>query len=400
MHIRRKYLDVLLKHKNTPLIKVVTGMRRVGKSVLVQQLIDHINENEPKSNCIYINKEDMSFDHIRHARDLNDYVNDILVGQTADKYYLFVDEVQEIEEWQKAISSLLSKGNIDIYITGSNAHLLSSELATLISGRYIEIQIYSFSYEEFLAFREDNDKNKPLNEYLRFGGIPVLHHMEFVEEVAYPYLNSLWNTILLKDIVSRYEVRNIDLLQRVAQFTFDNIGNILSAKAVADYLKSQRIKVGVETIQNYLHYIASTYAIHKVPRYDIKGKRFLEFYEKYYLGDIGLKHAHLGYRESDISGILENIVFLELKRRGYDVSIGKIGDLEIDFIAVNPKRKIYIQVSYLLASPETVNRECEPLFKIKDSYPKWIISLDQHLGDDIEGIKRWYLPDFLLSKDF
>ena len=393
MYTRKSYVDKILQYQNMPLIKVITGMRRVGKSIILQQVIEAIKKKQPDARITYINKEDFAFEKIKTASDLDQAIS-------SNTQYLFLDEVQEIDQWEKIVVSYLAKGNIDIYISGSNAHLLSSELATLISGRYIELPVYPLCLAEFMALQKDNPLVNSFEQYLQYGGMPVLHHMEFSNEIILPYLNSLWNTILLKDIVTRYEIRNVELLQRIAVFVFDNIGHIITAKSIADYLKSQRLKVGVETIQNYLQYLTSTYVLNKVQRYDIRGKRNLEIYEKYFLGDIGLRHALLGDKELEISGTLENIVFLELKRRGYQVSIGKIDELEIDFIATKENQKIYIQVTYLLATPEVISRELSPFYKIKDNYPKWLISLDRHLGTNFEGIKSWYMPDFLLSSEY
>jgi len=401
MHTRNVYIATILRYKNTPLIKVITGMRRVGKSVLLKQVMAHIKSMEPSAACVYLSKEDFAYETVRTAKDLNHFIQESFAGaKKARRRYMFIDEIQEIVQWEKPIVSLLAQGDTDIYVTGSNAHLLSSELATLISGRYVEIQIFPLSLSEFSLFKSAPDASRVWKDYLKYGGLPVLHHMEFNEETAYPYLNSLWNTILLKDVVARYQVRNVDLLQRIAQFVFDNLGHIITAKSIADYLKSQRVRVGVETVQNYLHYLASTYVLNKVPRYDIKGKKHLEIYEKYFLGDIGLRHALLGYRETELSGVLENVVYLALRQRGYVVSIGKIGELEVDFIAVKDQKKLYVQVSYLLATSKIIAREIAPFLKIQDNYPKWLISLDEHLGHDLEGVRRWYLPDFLLSNDY
>ena len=313
--------------------------------------------------------------------------------------YLFVDEIQEIKEWEKAIASLSKNEEADIYVTGSNAHLFSSELATLLSGRYVEFPIYSLSFDEFNIFR-DEKKSTPEREllnYLRFGGLPAIHHFDLQEDIVYQYVNSIYNTILLKDIVKRNNIRNVHLLERICRYIFDNIGNIFSAKSISNYLKSQRLRVGVDTVQNYVSHVVNALLVHKVPRYDIKGKRHLEIHEKYYLGDIGIRHALLGYREADISGILENIVFLELKRRGYSVCVGKLNDTEIDFVASKEGKKVYIQVAYLLASPETINREFGPLKSIPDNYPKHVINMDSAFGEDVEGIQRVNLIDFLLS---
>jgi len=384
-----------------PVIKVITGMRRVGKSCLLKLVMEDILEGDTEEKQIlYINRESLEYDFIKNYKDLYEYVKKRFNNIRGHKY-LFIDEIQEIESWEKAVNSFFSQGDMDIFITGSNANLLSSELATLLSGRYVEIPVYSLGFSEFIRFRQKQhaDKAENFKDYLKFGGLPALHAFDLNEEVVFQYLNSIYNTILLKDVIKRNNVRNVSLLENLTKYIFDNIGNIFSAKKITDYLKSQNLKVGVETVQNYLSYLISTFVIHKVPRYDIKGKRLLELHEKYYLGDIGLRHALLGFRESDISGILENIVFLELKRRGYTVHLGKMRNKEVDFIATKENKKIYIQVSYLLASKETIEREFSVLQQIRDNYPKYVISMDSIFGHDFEGIKQLNLVDFLMDKN-
>jgi len=401
MYTRHLYLKKISPFINKPVIKVITGMRRVGKSYFIRQIIDKIKaQNIDEKQIVYINKELLEYDFIKTYQDLHQFVENKFF-QVAGQKYLFIDEVQEILDWEKAITSIFAQEDVDIYITGSNAHLFSSELATLISGRHIEFPIYSLGFEEFLQFRgedKEND-NKEFLKYMKFGGFPAIHHFILNEELIYQYINSLYNTIVLKDIIKRNNVRNVDLLENIIRYAFDNIGNIFTARKVADYLKSQKLQVGIETVQKYLSYLVSTFMLHKVPRYDIKGKRLLEIYEKYFLGNIGLRHALLGYREGDISGILENIVFLELKRRGYKVSIGKLNNKEVDFIGEKENEKLYIQVTYLLSSREAVEREFSVLQSIPDNYPKYVISMDTAFGEDFEGIKRVNMIDFLLSRE-
>lgn len=402
MYKRKLYQNQISSFINKPVIKVITGMRRVGKSCLLKLVIeDLIDNNIEKNKILYINKESLEFDFIVNHKDLYDYVKTEFKNIQGQKY-LFVDEIQEVDSWEKAVNSFFSQQDIDIFITGSNAKLLSSELATLLAGRYVEIEVYSLGFKEFIEFRQGKKSNETaeyFKNYLRFGGLPALHAFDLNEETIFQYLDSLYDTIILKDVIKRNSVRNVSLLENLTKYIFDNIGNIFSAKKITDFLKSQNLKVGVETVQNYLSYLGSTFVIHKVPRYDIKGKRLLELHEKYYLGDIGLRHALLGFRESDISGILENIVFLELKRRGYNVNLGKMGTREIDFIAAKENSKIYIQVSYLLSSQETITREFSVLQQIKDNYPKYVLTMDNIFGSDFEGIKRVNLIDFLLDKD-
>jgi hypothetical protein len=348
---------------------------------------------------LYINKESLEFDHIKNYKDLYQFTKQYF-DKTDGNCYLFVDEIQEIIQWEKAIVSFVSSAAIDIFITGSNAHLLSSEIATLISGRYIEIPVYTLSFQEFLMFRnrKNEDRFSEFNNYIQYGGFPAIHHFDLKENTIYQYISSLYDTIILKDVVKRNNVRNVRLLENIYKYIFDNTGNIFSAKRISDFLKSKKISVSLETVQNYISYFISTYAIHKVQRYDIKGKRFLELYEKYYAGDIGLRHALIGYNKEDISGILENIVYLELKRRNYYVYIGKIGNNEIDFIAERENKKIYIQVCYLLESQKTIEKEFSSLMMIEDNYPKYVISMDTFLSDDYNGVIRKNLIDFLLEE--
>ena len=402
MYTRNLYLGKIIKYLNTPTVKVITGMRRVGKSYFLRMIINHLKENGvAEGQIIYIDMESLDFEFIQDYKELNNYIIQKSKDKK-DKFFLFIDEIQQIEKWEKCVASLLGSGEYDIFISGSNASMLSSELATLLSGRYIEFPLYSLSFGEFIEFMGNSQENahSQFSSYLQFGGFPALHHFDLDQEIVYQYISSLYNTILLKDVIKRHKVRNINLLEGITRYAFDNIGNIFSAKKLSDYLKSQKMSLGVETVQNYLSYICSTFALHKVQRYDIKGKRILELHEKYFLGDIGLRHALLGYREADISGMLENIVFLELKRRGYDVYIGKLGTLEIDFIATRANEKLYIQVAYLLANPKTIEREFAPLRAIKDNYPKYVLSMDTILGSDYEGIKRLNLIDFLLDLSF
>lgn len=392
-------MDRIRPFIDKPVIKVITGLRRVGKSYFMRQIIDYLKEQGTgKEQIIYIDMESLDFDFISDYHHLDNFIKETnpLRG---GKCYLFIDEVQEIAGWEKCITSYSGTGNYDIYLSGSNAALLSSELASLLSGRFIEFPIYSLSFTEFLDFMGEKKANAhaqfPI--YLQYGGFPALPHFDLDKEVVYQYIGSLYNTILLKDVVKRYGVRNIALLENITKYVFSNIGNIFSAKKVSDYLKSQKMSIGVETVQNYLSYLCSTFALHKVQRYDIKGKRILELHEKYYLGDIGLRHALLGYSDADIAAMLENLVFLELKRRGYELFIGKFGTKEIDFIATKAEKRLYIQVAYLLASEQTIEREFSPLLSIKDNYPKYVLSMDTIFGSDYEGIKRLNLVDFLLG---
>jgi uncharacterized protein len=390
---REEYLKKISGFINKPVIKVITGLRRSGKSSFLKLLIAKLSHKK----SIYINKEDTDFDFIKNYQDLDLYIKQV-TSKSKDKKYLFIDEVQEIDGWEKSIRSILSKNKLDIYITGSNANLLSSELATFISGRYIEFQIYPLSFMEFLEFRRENksdDIKKEFQLYMKYGSLPGIHNLEFDDTLIYQFVRSIYTTVLLKDIIARYEIRNFQLLENIVKFAFVNIGNSFSAKSISDYLKSQKLSPGVDTVQNYLGFLCSTYMLNKVSRYDLKGKRVLEINDKYFLSDVGIRHSVLGFRESDISGILENIVYIELRRRGYEVYVGKYDAYEIDFIATKENEKKYFQVCTSLSSKETVEREFRSLIKINDNYPKYVLSLDEYWGNDYQGINRLNLLEFL-----
>lgn len=395
---RERYLRQVTPFIDKPVIKVITGIRRCGKSTFLRLIRDLLLTRGIKPESILlINKDSLEFDTLSTYPQLVNYVNDFFKNGVGKKY-LFVDEVQEIKGWEKAISGFLADNTADLYITGSNSRMLSSELATYISGRYVEFKMYTLTFSEFLKFRNVTEPEKTESEFglfMKYGGFPGIHRMEYDDEVIEQYVSSIYNTILLKDVVARNGLRDIALLERLSQFTADNCGNITSSKKISDFLKSQKIKGSVDTIQNYLSMLTSAMIFHKVNRFDIKGKRLLEIHEKYYTGDIGLKHNLLGYKMNDISGHLENIVFLELSARGYKVNIGKINEQEIDFIATKNNEQMYIQVAYLLADNKTIEREFGALQKISDNYPKIVLSLDKFFSSDRNGIKWYNLIDFL-----
>ncbi len=396
---RNEIYKEIAPYIDKPIIKVISGIRRCGKSTFMTLLIKRfVDKGVLESNILYINKELLEFEFIKDYSVLNLYVKEKL-SDNSEKKYLFIDEIQEIKDWEKAITSFLAEGIIDIYITGSNSRMLSSELATLLTGRYVLISMYPLSFKEFLTFRGEKALviEDEFQLYLKYGGLPGIHNLPLVDEIIFQYINSIYNTILLKDIVARYAIRDVSLFERIASFVFDNIGNITSAKRISDYIKSQNIKVSVDTVQNYISFLNDAFLTFKAQRYDIKGKKHLEIYEKYYSSDSGIRHSVLGYRYDDISMLLENIVYIELLRRGYRVTIGKLDSYEVDFIAQKNNEKIYFQVTYLLSGKETVEREFRPLLKINDNYPKIVLSMDKIWGGDKDGIKRINLIDFLLN---
>jgi predicted AAA+ superfamily ATPase len=351
MIFRPEYINKIKKYANTPVIKVLTGMRRCGKSTILKQFYNGlIAENINPESIVFINMESLEFDSIRTYSDLYNFVKQKIHGKTG-KCYIMIDEVQEISEWEKAIASFLSDDWGDIYITGSNAHLLSSELATLLSGRYIEIPIYPLCFAEFLEFRkftQSGNLDFEFQKFLKYGGLPGIHSLIDDDEVILSYINSILNTVMFKDVVARNKIRDVALLEKICRYLTDNCGNITSAKSIADYFKSQNIKISIDTVINYISVLEKAFLFYRVSRYDIKGKRYLEVNDKLYLGDHGLRNGLIGHKDSDISAILENIIFLDLKRRDYKVSIGVIGDNEIDFVAEKKNEKLYIQVCYIL----------------------------------------------------
>lgn len=399
--LRNDYLKKIRLFLDRPLVKVISGLRRTGKSVMLTTLAEILKKDGvPGSNIVYINKESLEFDSIKTYSDLNLYVQKAL-GKRRGKKYILIDEIQEIGGWEKAVASFLAQKAGDIVITGSNAHLLSAELATLITGRYVEIPVFPLSFREFLDFRRLASKiidlEKEFGLYLKYGGLPAVHHLSMNDDAIYPYLNSVLSAILLRDVVRRHSIRDVTHLERIAAFVFDNCGSITTAKSIADYFKSQRSSITVDTVQSYLEFLTQAFLIRRIKRYDLKGKRHLEFFDKYYMGDIGLRHGLIGYRDADISGILENIVLLELLRRGYDVSVGSLNGAEVDFVAQNQKGRMYVQVCYLLANNKTAAREFGNLEKIRDNYPKIVLSLDKHNPDNRNGIQHRNIIDFLLD---
>lgn len=401
---RYNYINEIKKFMNKPIVKVITGMRRSGKSIILKLLSQELIENGvEKKNIIEINFESLMFSELTEFKKLYTYIME-KAQELQGKIYIFLDEIQEVEHWEKAINSLMVDLDCDIYITGSNANLLSSELATYIAGRYVEIKVYPLSFKEYIEFAKVENPSQTLSneeyfeQYLKFGGLPAIHNFDYDKDTIYQYLEDIYNSVLLKDVIARNGIRDIELLERIVLYVLDNIRNTFSAKNISDFLKSQGRKLSRETVYNYLKALESAYIISRVQRYDIKGKSILETQEKFYLTDLGLRHTKLGYRANDIAGYLENIIYLELLRRKYTVNIGKLGAKGIDFIGTLRDEKLYIQVTYLLASPETIEREFSPLKSVQDNYPKYVLSMDNLENYNIDGIIREKIIDFLLNE--
>ncbi|MDR1652788.1 MAG: ATP-binding protein [Prevotellaceae bacterium] len=391
--VRQKYLDKIKPYINKQIIKVLVGQRRVGKSYVLLQIIDAIEKADKSANILYINKEDLAFDAIKTAVDLDDFVQKNT--KSGVKNYVFIDEIQEITEFEKALRSLLLNTDYDLYCTGSNAHILSGELSTFLSGRFVEIPVYSLSFNEFCEFHNLENTNETLQKFLKFGGLPYLKHLSLDDKIVFDYLKGVYNTVIYRDLIQRHEIRNTAFLENLVRFLADNTGQLFSAKKIGDFLKSQQINMSVSQIINYLNYITNTFLIRKVKRLDIAGKKVFEIGEKFYFEDLGLRHSIRGFRQADIGKILENVVYNHLLSSDYEVKIGQVGNMEIDFVAERGGEKVYIQVCYLLSDEKTIEREFGNLLKINDNYPKIVVSADNFAGNSYEGIEHINIRKFL-----
>lgn len=392
---RKGYIDKIKPFVQKSVAKVLTGQRRVGKSFLLYQIIEEILIENPKANIIYINLEDFAFSFLQTAEDLYNYI--VSQSQNNGYNYIFIDEIQEINDFEKVIRSLLLNEENDIYITGSNAKMLSGELATYLSGRYIEFKVYSLSYPEFLEFHQLTESEKSYDLYSRYGGLPYLLNLPLEDETVNEYLKSVYSTIVFRDVVSRYKLRNSTFLEKLIQFLSENIGSLFSAKNISDFLKSQHATISVNQIQNYTEYLSNAFLIHRVERYDLIGKRIFEIGEKYYFENMGIRNIVIGYRITDKAKILENLVYNHLLYRGYEVKIGYYGDKEINFIGEKNGEKLYVQVALKIDSEKTAEREFGNLLKVQDNYPKIVITEDQFNGNSYEGIQHCPIRQFLMK---
>lgn len=392
---RIEYLEKLKKWKDKDVIKVATGIRRCGKSTLYELFIEYLKkEGIDEKHIISINLESPDYDFETY-KELYDYVNKKIIDQ--NKYYVFLDEVQNVKDFQKAVDGLYIKKNVDVYITGSNAYLLSGELATLLSGRYIEIKMLPLSFKEYRDYFNVEGDEKLYLKYINNSSFPYALKLEDETEVD-DYLESIYNTIIIKDIATRKKITDVGMLKSVTEFLFSSIGSTLSVKKIADTLTSNGRKISVHTVENYLESLTESYIFNKVSRYDIKGKQHLETGEKYYATDVTMRYTILGRKNIDLGHILENIVYLELIRRGYKVYIGKSGETEVDFIAENKEGREYYQVAYTVREEETLKRELTSLQKINDHYPKYILTMDIDPSADYDGIKKINVLDWLLNR--
>jgi predicted AAA+ superfamily ATPase len=423
---RDRYIRQIGPYIHKPFVKVLTGIRRSGKSSILLLLMDELKTAaNGEDNLIYINFDNLDYMALRNPQELHSFIKAKMTGQGL--YHILLDEIQEVDQWERVVNSLLLDARADIYITGSNSRLLSSELSTYIAGRYVEIKIKPLSFAEYRLFRDACSGSSPakaeagniggggpgktlleeFEDYIRSGGFPSVHTGSYENyEDKYRIIHDIYSSAVLQDVVERQHIRNIELLNRVVKYVLDNTGNTFSAKRVADYFKNQQRRVDLETVYNYLSALEDAYIITRIPRYDIKGREILKTNEKYYAGDHSLIYALMGYKDQMIAGVLENIVAHELERRGYRVYIGKLDQREIDFIgerqsyAVGSDR-IYVQVTYRMeGNQETMDREFAPLLAVKDQYPKYVISMDSSFKGNIEGVKYMSIPEFLLMEEY
>ena len=400
---RPLYVDKIMAYVDTPFVKILTGVRRCGKSTILKMIMERLKteRNIPEDRIISCRFDSMEYEDMT-AKQIYTLLKDQL--SSTGRTYLFLDEVQEIKGWEKVVNSLASDFDVDLYITGSNSRMMSSEIATYLTGRYISFRIFTLSFGEYLMFKSKfanvGEPKAELANYVRLGGFPATHLQAYSQDEIYTIVRYIYNSTIFSDIVKRNQVRKIDQLERVVKYTFSNVGNTFSAKSIADYLKSERRSLDNETVYSYLDKLEKAYLLHRCSRYDLQGKEILKTQEKFYLADVALRYSVLGYNADSVASSLENIVYLELCRRGYTVYVGKTSDGEIDFVAVRQNEKIYVQVTQEINSEKTEKREYNRLLEIPDNYPKFVLTTDEFAGGNYEGIKTMHIADFLLSAEY
>ena len=398
MIIRPNYLEKIKPFIDVKLVKILAGIRRCGKSTILEMLKKELLSHGIDENHIIIRKySNEDYDISFNSKKMYEELKSLIIDN--NKYYFLLDELQEINGWEKVINTLLENYNTDIYVTGSNSRLMNSEISTYLTGRYITIPVYTLSFKEYLVFKNNTNKSNKelLQDYIRYGGFPLVASSNFDEKSTYSIVEDIYNSVVIKDIVNRHSITNIDLFNRVVRFIVENVGKTFSANSIVNFLKSERRTISVEAIYNYLEWLEKAFVIYRCKRYDLQGKSILKTQEKFYLADQSIKYSLYGFNPTSIDSTIENIVFFELKRRGFDVYIGKNADKEIDFVATSRNDKIYVQVCKEL--PKESDREIENLMKIKDNYPKLVVTLDDYACGNINGIKIVHLVDFLLNEN-
>jgi len=402
MIYRPMYVDKIMAYADTPFVKILTGVRRCGKSTILKMIMEKLKERGVSEKAIISYR----FDSMEYEDMTAKQMYAELKSKLCDngRTYIFLDEMQEIKGWEKVVNTLASDFDVDLYVTGSNSRMMSSEISTYLTGRYVAFRIYTLSFQEYLTFKSEysalDDIHKEFANYIRLGGFPATHLQAYSQDEIYTIVRDIYNSTIFSDIVKRNQVRKIDQLERVVKYTFNNVGNTFSAKSISDYLKAENRSLDNETVYSYLEKLEKAYLMHRCSRYDLHGKEILKTQEKFYLADTSLRYSVLGYNEDTVASSLENVVYLELCRRGYTVYIGKTNDGEIDFVAVRQNEKLYVQVTQKIASEKTEKREYERLLQIKDNYPKYVLRADEFAGGNYKGIKTMHIADFLLSTEF
>ena len=396
-------MDKIIAYTDTPFVKILTGVRRCGKSTILKMIMERLKTERhiPDERIISCRYDSMEYVDLT-AKDMYDQLKSRL--STKGKTYLFLDEVQEIEGWERVVNSLASDFDVDLYVTGSNSRMMSSEIATYLTGRYISFRIFTLSFGEYLMFKRQyapvSDAKTELANYVRLGGFPATHLQAYSQEEVYTIVRDIYNSTIFSDIVRRSQIRKIDQLERIVKYTFSNVGNTFSAKSIADYLKSEHRSLDNETVYNYLEKLEKAYLLHRCIRYDLQGRELLKTQEKFYLADVALRYSVLGYDADSVAASLENIIYLELCRRGYTVNVGKTDGGEIDFVAERQNERLYVQVTQEIRSEKTAKREYERLLEIRDNYPKYVLTTDAFAGGNYQGIRTMHIADFLLSTEY
>ena len=400
---RPLYTEKIMVYTDTPFVKVLTGVRRCGKSTILKMIMEKLQTERGISadQIVFMRFDSMEYEDMT-AKQMFEAVKAKLSENK--KTYVFLDEVQEIKGWEKVVNSLASDYDVDLYVTGSNSRMMSSEISTYLTGRYVSFRIFPLSFEEYLTFRKEytevKDVHAELADYIRLGGFPATHLRDYSQDEVYTIVRDIYNSTIFSDIVRRNQIRKVDQLERVVKYTFSNVGNTFSAKSISDYLKSENRKIDNETVYSYLEKLEKAYLLHRCSRYDLQGKEILKTQEKFYLADTALRYSVLGYNPDSVASSLENVVYLELCRRGYEVNIGKTADGEVDFVAQRQGEKLYVQVTQEIRSEKTERREYDRLLEIKDNYPKYVLRTDEFAGGNYEGIKSMHVADFLLSREY
>lgn len=399
MILRPRYLEIFRTYRDVPLVKILAGIRRCGKSTILEMLAKElVSSGIAEDHIISMRYTSENFEDGMRSKEMYQGIKEKIKDDA--RYYLLLDEVQEIDGWEKAVNSLLEDANTDIYVTGSNSKLMSGEISTYLTGRYISIPVYTLSFAEYLEFKKGNklSEKELLNEYIRLGGFPIVALGNFDERASYQIVEGIYTSVITSDITKRHQVKNFDLLNRVVRYIVENVGKTFSANAIVKFLKSEGRALSVETVYNYLEWLEKAFVIYRCSRYDLQGKSVLKTQEKFYLADASLKYSIMGFNPKSIASMLENLVYFELRRKGYEVYVGKNETKEVDFVAVQRDERIYVQVCLRL--PEESDREVANLLEIKDHYPKYVVTLDELATGNVNGVKIMHLADFLLSESY